>query len=77
MIAAFGFVPNNRGFGVALVENDDMESARAALVAAHGREDFVRIILLQSDAPISIVGNWCEEFNPKHASLDEIAALMG
>ena len=77
MIAALGFVPGNAGFGIAVVESDDMEAARTALVEQHGRDDFVRVVLLHSDTPISIVGNWREEFNPKHASLDEIAALMG
>lgn len=77
MIVALGFAPNNKGFGVALVENDDMESARTALVDCHGRDDFVRIIVLKSSAPIEIVGNWRENFNLKHASLDEVAALMG
>lgn len=77
MIAALGFTPGNAGFGAALVESDDMEAARATLVEQHGRDDFVRIVLLKSESPIFIVGNWREKFNPKHATLDQIAELMG
>ena len=76
MIYALGFVPGNAGWGVAFVESDDVAAARAMLAAVHGRDDFVRIILLKSSSPIGIVGNWCEEFNLNHASIDEFAALI-
>jgi hypothetical protein len=77
MIAALGFVPGNAGFGVAIVESDDMDAAKTALSDCHGRDDFVRVIILKSETPIEIAGNWSAPFDLKNATLDQVATLMG
>jgi len=76
MLIALGFTPNNGGFGVALVEDADIEKARATLREMHNRDDFIRVIILESSGDINIVGNWAAPFNLKTASLDQIAAIM-
>ena len=75
MFIALGFAPNNAGFGVACVDNDDIDNAKQKLAETFGRDDFVRIIILESDSPIFIAGNWKAPFDFKHATLDQIAEL--
>jgi hypothetical protein len=77
MIAALGFAPNNEGFGTVCVENNDIDAAKAKLAETFNRDDFVRVVILESAAPISIVGNWKAPFDFKNATLDQIAELMG
>jgi len=76
MLVALGFAPNNAGFGAARVENNDIDAARIVLQKLHGRDDFVRIIVLESEADIKVVGNWAKPFDLKTATLAQISELM-
>lgn len=76
MLIALGFTPNNGGFGVVVVEDADIEKAKKKLCEMHNRDDFIRVIILESSGDISVVGNWAAPFNLKTASLDQIAAIM-
>lgn len=76
MLVALGFAPNNAGFGSARVESDDIDAARIVLQELHGRDDFVRIIILESKADIKVVGNWAKPFELKTATLAQIEELM-